>query len=362
MNLEKNTMNTNIQSEQLLDAEQMIISIKPEFETLGMQELKSVDSQHKLITWFDQGIGHIQLSAGFNRLAKHFLDNKPIYIQHVSPIHTSVQLAKKEADLEAILKSVNTISSILDKNKSFSVQSRFIDPSVERPYKRFEVNKIVSEAIKEKGYALHVQKPEQIISIVFFESQAFIGISTAEANLSDWSGGQHRFAQEKDQISRAEFKLLEAMDVFDIQLPEKCTALDLGAAPGGWTRVLLQHNATVYAVDPANLDRVFKKNPKVKHFKETAQLFFKKDVGTKFDIVVNDMRMDTIESVELMGEAKKLLKANSLMILTLKLPKKNVKNRVDQAISTLKKWYEVLGVKQLFHNRSEVTIYMKNRI
>ncbi|NDI36869.1 SAM-dependent methyltransferase [Chengkuizengella sediminis] len=355
------SIQNKVTSIEIEGTKQIIITIKPEFSAIGLQEFKSADPEGKLIKWLDQGIGLIQLSIGFNRLIEHFRFQKPIYIQHISPIHTEVELTQTEEDLQVILKHVNQISSLLDKNKSFSVQTRFIDPSMERPYKRFEVNKVVSTTVQEMGYTLHIQKPEQIISIAFYESQVYIGISTAEANLSDWSGGQHRFAQEEGQISRAEFKLLEAMDVFDIQLPENCVALDLGAAPGGWTRILLQYNAMVYAVDPANLDRSLKNHKKVKHFKETAQVFFTRIESTKFDVVVNDMKMDTIESVELMGEAKKLLKSNSLMILTLKLPKKNMKKRVDQAIFTLEKWFEIRGVKQLFHNRSEVTVYMKNK-
>ncbi|NBI30652.1 SAM-dependent methyltransferase [Chengkuizengella marina] len=356
MSIQNNDSGVEIQN-----TKQIIITIKPEFVDIGLQEFKSADPEGRLIKWFDQGIGLFRLSIGFNELTAYFALQKPIYIQHISPIQTEVQLTQTEEDLQVILKHVNSNSSLLDKNKSFSVQTRFIDSSMERSYKRFEVNKMVSTKIQEMGYTLHIQKPKQIISLAFYESQVYIGISTAEANLSDWSGGQHRFAQEEDQISRAEFKLLEAMDVFDVQLPENSVALDLGAAPGGWTRILLQHDATVYAVDPANLDRSLKKHPRVKHFKETAQVFFTRNESTKFDVVVNDMKMDTVESVELMGRAKRLMKSNSIMILTLKLPKKNMKKRVDQAISKLEKWFEIRGVKQLFHNRSEVTVYMQNK-
>jgi hypothetical protein len=46
--------------------------------------------------------------------------------------------------------------------------------------------------------------------------------------LSDWAGGVRRFAREEGQLSRSEFKLLEAFEVFDISVPQKGLALDLG--------------------------------------------------------------------------------------------------------------------------------------
>ena len=47
-----------------------------------------------------------------------------------------------------------------------------------------------------------------------------------------------RFAREEGQVSRAEFKLLEAIELFGVAVREHGVALDLGASPGGWTRVL----------------------------------------------------------------------------------------------------------------------------
>lgn len=52
----------------------------------------------------------------------------------------------------------------------------------------------------------------------------------------------------------AEFKLLEALEVFGIVLPSHGVALDLAAAPGGWTRVLRRAGEYVTAIDPGELD------------------------------------------------------------------------------------------------------------
>ena len=91
---------------------------------------------------------------------------------------------------------------------------------------------------------------------------AFIGLSLASHNISDWAGGVRRFRREKEQISRAEFKMLEAFEAFTSTCPPAASLLDLGAAPGGWTRVLRQKGQYVTAVDPAELHPRLRRRPR----------------------------------------------------------------------------------------------------
>ncbi|MEI8321239.1 MAG: RlmE family RNA methyltransferase [Alphaproteobacteria bacterium] len=46
-------------------------------------------------------------------------------------------------------------------------------------------------------------------------------------------------AKKKGYLSRAAFKLLELDETFDL-FKKKCRVIDLGAAPGGWTQVVLE--------------------------------------------------------------------------------------------------------------------------
>ncbi len=57
----------------------------------------------------------------------------------------------------------------------------------------------------------------------------------------------------EDKVSRAYFKLFEALLRFDVKLPRGGKGLDIGASPGGWTQCLVEHGLTVWAVDPAPL-------------------------------------------------------------------------------------------------------------
>ncbi|MBA4494302.1 SAM-dependent methyltransferase [Paenactinomyces guangxiensis] len=350
-----------MRSAEMTDTFNLIMTVKAESLQAGLTELFAVDNQAKLEQWLDEGVGLVRLSRGFNRMTEQFLQKKPVFIQHLCPVHVSVKISNQRDDLALLLYHVQEMEHLLDPKKSFSVQTRFTGSNNPKAYKRFEVNETISNAVEALGYVLNVSQPEQVVSIVLSDERGYLGISPVNRNLSAWAGGKHRFAQEKGQISRAEFKLLEAIDVFDVPIPKHGTAIDLGAAPGGWTRVLLKYNFKVYAVDPAELHQSLKRYPQVVHFKETAQVFLKRHSGLKVDLIVNDMRMDVKESVSLMGEIRQSLKAGGYAIMTLKLQKKQIRKTVNQAIAQLERWYQILGVRQLFHNRSEVTVFMKQK-
>ena len=67
----------------------------------------------------------------------------------------------------------------------------------------------------------------------------------------------------------------------------------MGAAPGGWTRVLRQHGLKVTAVDPAELDPRLRTDRGVTRVRKTIQEYL--PGAPRFDVIVNDMRMDAPE-------------------------------------------------------------------
>src|SRR5207253_8728200 len=98
---------------------------------------------------------------------------------------------------------------------------------------------------------------------------------------------------------------LEALEVFGVTLPTKGRALDLGAAPGGWTRLLLEAGLHVVAVDPANLDPRLATQPRLEHYHGYAEHYLEEAIKThgSFDLIVNDMRMDARDAARLLGQA-----------------------------------------------------------
>lgn len=70
--------------------------------------------------------------------------------------------------------------------------------------------------------------------------------------------------------SRAFKKLREALALFGLSFTKGQTCIDLGAAPGGWTHVLLSHGCHVTAVDRSPLDERLMRNKLVSFVKGNA--------------------------------------------------------------------------------------------
>lgn len=325
---------------------------------MALNEINSFIENSNFSGWLDGGIGVLDLQTAFIDAANLFLKNNVIFVRHICPVDFELEVKKDVNDIKHILDNKRDLIDKLDKKKTFSIQTRLLSDT-SFPYKASDINKEMANALNQDGFNLDVKSPEQVISIFVTEKTAFIGISLAKYNLSNWSGGEYKFKKDENLISRAEFKLLEAIDVFNLDFRKYKTGLDLGAAPGGWTKVLLAHGMKVVAVDPAELNPSIAKNPKVEHFKGLAQDYLKKN--NKFDVIVNDMRMDVKESVDLMGIAAEYLNPDGIAIITLKLPTKKVQAITNNAISKLQDWYKIYGARQLFHNRSEVTVVLKKK-
>lgn len=206
------------------------------------------------------------------------------------------------------------------------------------------------------------RRPEVVLSAYLHQREGrcrlFAGISTARENLSPWASGRCRIPRDEESVSRAEGKLLEAAEAFRLSLQgHKKTALDLGAAPGGWTRVLASKGFRVEAVDPAELDPAVSALPGVDHHRETAGSFLAKHKGL-FDLLVSDMKMEAGMAASLLNDcAHRLQPGRGRLLTTLKLAKgPSALTGARQALARLGQAYEILEARQLYFNRSEITV------
>lgn len=323
----------------------------------GLNEMSERGMKPMDLIWLDQGVGMARTPGGFARLARVFAEHPPVFIRHVCPAQIEIALTGDSQDLETLSHAARALFKGVQTPKSFSVQTVFLGEG-ERPYKRFEVNGAVSAALEDLS-PLDVKRPEWIVSIVQNAKSAYLGVSRAKDNLSAWAGGARRFAKEPDQVSRAEFKLMEALETFNLSLPQEGLALDFGAAPGGWTKVLRGHGMKVVAIDPALLDPRVAQDPGVIHFRGTTQEYMRD--GETCDVIVNDMRMDAVLSAQIMGEAARILKPDGFAVMTLKLPHENQQKNARHVLELLSKWYSIPLARQLFHNRSEITVLLRPR-
>ena len=342
-----------------------IATFDPGFADLATSEIRQATGSPQLELELGPGVELFEAQRSFSDFARDWRVRPPIFVRHICPVDVTLPLRAQPQDLDHLQDVVVTsIAAQMDKALSFSVQSRLF---ADFGYKPFDINTRLAEALgAATGAHVDVRHPRQVVSVVCAtehshgEFRGYLGLSPVEQNLSDWAGGMRRFQRETDQVSRSEFKLLEALEVFRVELPPRGIALDLGAAPGGWTRILRNREQYVTAIDPGELHPAIEADKGVRHIKTTAEQYLHMRPD-HFDLIVNDMRMDARDSARLMVQFADYLYAHGQAIMTLKLPETNRKPVVEHSLSILKRSYAIAGVKQLFHNRSEITLLLTVR-
>ena len=306
-------------------------------------------------------------------LTRQAIQQRPIFVRHLAPVQAVIHLNNTENDLgELALAIVNLPTfTLLERGHRFAVQTRLLQTDMEaaragsnkHSYSSGHVNQLLAEAIAEETGAVEsIKKPQVVVSLLCTMEKAYLGISLTTDNLSDWPGGARHFAHLPEQISRAEFKLLEALEVFGVTLPSQGLALDLGAAPGGWTRMLLEAGMQVVAVDPAKLDVRLLRQPRLDNYRGYAEDYLEEALKRrrKFNVITNDMRMDAREAARLLVQASACLLNDGFIISVLKLPHETseidpLKN-LNEALRLLQRHFAIVEARQLFHNRQEVTV------
>lgn len=356
----------------------LIVTAHPEFLDAALDELKQINKHLMLDEVLAPGIALCSVPNAA-KLMHHAAEQRPIFVRHLAPVQAIVNLTNTEKDigeLALVIAELPTFS-LLERGQRFAVQTRLVQSDTptrdsalagtlrDRTYSSGRLNQLLAEAIAEETGAVEsIKKPQIIVSLLCTMEKAYPGISLAHDNLSAWPGGMRHFAQTADQISRAEFKLLEALEVFGLSLPAHGRALDLGAAPGGWTRLLLEAGLSVVAVDPAKLDPRLLRSPlsqRLEHYRGYAEAYLEDAIKKhrQFDVIANDMRMDAREASRLLVQAGKCLRPDGFIISTLKLPHATpnidpLKN-LKEALHLLSRHFNIVQAHQLFHNRQEVT-------
>ena len=335
------------------DTFQIVITAQQEAAVIALGEIIKYDSR-AFSSKLSSETQLVTVPNGYFALLKELQNT--IFIRHIFPVQIVTPVDIYDLDQQLI-----DLCGNLPKVEAFSIQMRCYSSSVVRD-RMLSLIKAIEQGLLLRGYICNDKQPVWVLSLYIHENEMYAGVSSCVDNLSDWNGGMHRFKKYESFISRAEFKLQEAISAFGIDMKDivssnnKC-AVDLGAAPGGWTKILLDYGLHVTAVDPALLSENIINHPNLIHIRDVAQNFIgKKD---DFAILTNDMRMDMIESCKIMLDMALFLSPGSIALITLKLPHNQWYKKTKRALSILKNKYIIQNVRQLFHNRSEVTVYLK---
>ncbi|MCK8516454.1 23S rRNA (cytidine(2498)-2'-O)-methyltransferase RlmM [Methylonatrum kenyense] len=186
-----------------------------------------------------------------------------------------------------------------------------------------------------------------------FPAEGLVGRSSPEAN------GILRLRQSRGAPSRSGLKLDEAIrlmlpsDVQDTLLRPAAMAVDLGAAPGGWSWQLVRRHIRVTAVDNGPIQPELLDSGLVEHRREDG---FRYRPPSPVDLLVCDMVERPVRVSDLVAHwlAQGWCRA---VIFNLKLPMKQRHQTVRDCLARLPTgpaWHTVC--RHLYHDRDEVTV------
>lgn len=272
--------------------------------------------------------------------------------------HLTVELARvarpEATDLGAVADAARSALAGNPVGAELAVQSWVSGPA-KMGYGSGELSSRLTQDLSIHGFAVSRAGQRHTLSCCITPDGVSIGLNRTEDSLSDWPGGRVRLLRDDAQVSRSEFKLEELFKTFPIRLPAEGRAVDLGASPGGWTRILRRLGLRVWSVDPAALDPRIASEPGVHHVRTTAGEFFRSST-MRFDLAVNDMRMSPVLSCQVMLDAAPHLRPGAFAIVTLKTGTQRPVETVRRCLRLLGRAYEVAHARQLHHNRQEVTV------
>lgn len=181
---------------------------------------------------------------------------------------------------------------------------------------------------------------------------------------SPWPGGIPRLRQPPNAPSRSAAKLDEALhtllteDERKTLLREGFRAADLGAAPGGWSWVLVRAGLRVIAVDNGPLKEPVAGHPHVEHLRADG---FRWQPARPLDWMVCDMVEQPRRVAERMAQWFREGWCRNA-VFNLKLP---MKKRWDETALCLDLFREQAGelkalrARQLYHDREEITVFAR---
>jgi 23S rRNA U2552 (ribose-2'-O)-methylase RlmE/FtsJ len=175
-----------------------------------------------------------------------------------------------------------------------------------------------------------------------------------------------------DRISRAYHKIWEAEVRFKLQFGAGQTAVDLGAAPGGWTDFMIERGVHVLAVDRAQLELPPERQGKFEFLCGGAgqpEVLEAVRKAGPHDWILSDMNILPDELAGVVAPYAAMLKTGGMFVITVKLTqcKQRAKRRyargakrfIDDFLQLAPHFVQVDNLKWLLANRNERTIIFR---
>lgn len=303
----------------------------------------------------------------------------PRFVENVMPIACII-------NGEDLGKVQETLSERLSKGSTFRIEVIRFRSSVGQRAKDIEVS--LGTHLESQGFVADLAKPVQLVSLVFYSGNVVVSIANSELLLETVMDHFRSENMSLKRISRAEIKIKEAFEAFELKERKFERCLDVGAAPGGWTGFLVRRGAKVVAIDAGALDykRLGTEKIAIIEQKEGKYLFepyFPKDTmpdlqNSEFDVVhikstavpISQMPFElgifdllaidvNTEQESSFGAATlyaRLLKRGGILLMTIKLFSFAQPKDMAASVGKLSGLYSDIKIKKLPHNRMELTL------
>ncbi len=214
-------------------------------------------------------------------------------------------------------------------------------------------------------------KPELPTLHLLFKdsSQVDLGLSRPD-DAAAWPMGIARLRMPRNAPSRSTLKLAEAFEALMTEderaqsLKPGLYAVDLGAAPGGWSFQFTERGMHVYAVDNGPLAESLRASGMVEHIR--ADGFNWRAPRKQVEWLVCDMVEQPARIAQLVSDWIASGKARRA-IFNLKLPMKKRFDELKRCRQVIDARFKLHGdayelrIKHLYHDREEVTAYLAKR-
>lgn len=209
------------------------------------------------------------------------------------------------------------------------------------------------------GVAVNRSVPsgEKVLDLIQVDPDRWLlGFHVAASTASSWVGGAPPVISAK-VISRAYYKIKEAMLWSELPVQSGQHALELGAAPGGACQYMLEQGLQVIGVDPAEMSPEILSHPKFEHWRMRASDIRKRRLG-RVDWLVCDSNvapqhtLDTVEGIT----TNQHVQCRGL-ILTLKMPDWKLAEHLPNYLQRVKSWgFPFVTSRHLAFNRQEICV------
>lgn len=187
-------------------------------------------------------------------------------------------------------------------------------------------------------------------------SQLIVGQHLVKHSFQRWPGGVIPVVPTAvPPISRAYFKIREAVSWAGLEMRPGQTCVEIGSAPGGSCQWLLEQDLNVIGIDPADIDPLISQHPNFTHIRRRGREVRRNELK-KCDWLLSDANLPpnyVLDTIEDLVQHPQIRPRG--LVLTLKLPDTKLLEHWDEWAKRVAGWgFPHTRGRQLVFNRQEI--------